>query len=386
MLREDEEGRRIVLISCRTYGSKPDVTGCTDSPYSIHYRNTERFVSEFLRHEGLYQPLQNKENWRQTFLLRCHHAHLCLLLEFLQKLATGHEALRGIFDARSSELRRWQLKEITASSYAYHRLKDASSELTETTESLLDYIKASLSDGNTELHEATHLRTRIEPDIRGLIREIDGRLSRLIGSLEHDLKFLDLSRDVHQTNSVNRLTLLATIFLPLSLSAGVLSMQSRFRDLGSLLYDFIGTTVILVAIVVLLLGFLSLLAFFKDGESKLNRAIAFYRKNLHSVFVWIGTISLALLGALVLCSFLVGMFKDVGLGLKILGYGFAAVAAIACIGLLIPVCFGVLLYCMFNRASYVTKPRRTSRFSSKRGKQQQEDVERRPAQGMEMSS
>ena len=49
----------------------------------------------------------------------------------------------------------------------------------------------------------------------------------------------------HQAESLSRLTILATCFLPLSVSATVLSMQTRFFDLGFLLYDLAGVTFLL---------------------------------------------------------------------------------------------------------------------------------------------
>lgn len=49
----------------------------------------------------------------------------------------------------------------------------------------------------------------------------------------------------HQAESLSRLTILATCFLPLSVSATVLSMQTRFAKLGFLLYDLVGVTFLL---------------------------------------------------------------------------------------------------------------------------------------------
>lgn len=51
--------------------------------------------------------------------------------------------------------------------------------------------------------------------------------------------------DVCESQGVKRLTLLATIFLPLSLSASILAMNARFRDLHLLLFDFVGVFFVL---------------------------------------------------------------------------------------------------------------------------------------------
>ncbi|KAI4246279.1 MAG: hypothetical protein L6R42_009940, partial [Xanthoria sp. 1 TBL-2021] len=51
--------------------------------------------------------------------------------------------------------------------------------------------------------------------------------------------------NVYESQGIKRLTLLATIFLPLSLSASILAMNTRFRDLHLLLFDFIGVSFLL---------------------------------------------------------------------------------------------------------------------------------------------
>ncbi|PGH34182.1 hypothetical protein GX50_02956 [[Emmonsia] crescens] len=61
--------------------------------------------------------------------------------------------------------------------------------------------------------------------------------------LEEYQRILNHHKDilgVRNTESMKYLTTLATIFLPLTLASSILSMQTRFRDLGALLYDFFG--------------------------------------------------------------------------------------------------------------------------------------------------
>lgn len=51
--------------------------------------------------------------------------------------------------------------------------------------------------------------------------------------------------NIHESHSVRRLTTLATGFLPLSLGASMLSIQTRFADLGLLVYDFVAVGMLL---------------------------------------------------------------------------------------------------------------------------------------------
>lgn len=73
-------------------------------------------------------------------------------------------------------------------------------------------------------------------------------------TLEHHLKFLEMRRNIDESSNLRMLTVLATIFLPLSLACGILSMQTRFEDLSYLLYDFCGVIVILLTLVVVILA------------------------------------------------------------------------------------------------------------------------------------
>ena len=58
--------------------------------------------------------------------------------------------------------------------------------------------------------------------------------------------------NVHGSEDVKRLTILATIFLPLSLPPCMLAMNTRFADLGPLLYDFVGVSFLVGAVTLIL--------------------------------------------------------------------------------------------------------------------------------------
>jgi Mg2+ and Co2+ transporter CorA len=94
--------------------------------------------------------------------------------------------------------------------------------------------------------------------------------------LEHHLKFPRLSQEISQSRAFQELTVLATIFLPLSLAAGVLSMHFRFKDLGARFYDFLGVFVLLVTFAAVLVGIISALVFVQELESTWTRR--FYKR------------------------------------------------------------------------------------------------------------
>lgn len=130
--------------------------------------------------------------------------------------------------------------------------------------------------------------------------------------------------NMDQADSVSQLTWLAAVFLPLSLAAAILSMQTRFIDLDLLLYDFVGMVVLLGALAILLnifsrygiplYNWLLRRVYWGNDFPEVHKAIkAFW------VFVWMSVL---------LASFLVGMLKDVKLGVETLGYGVGGTCAL----------------------------------------------------------
>lgn len=157
--------------------------------------------------------------------------------------------------------------------------------------------------------------------IRGKCREVHRRSDSISKRLEGRLKFIEIGRNFHESSALWLLNLLAVIFLLLSLASSLLSMQTRFVDLHYSLYDFFGVIVLLGTITITVVITLKLLGWFSEvlnarvnikTKKIMRRGIAFM-----IVIPW----------ALIFCSFLVGMIKDVGLGLRILGFGVAGLGA-----------------------------------------------------------
>lgn len=299
---------------------------------SVPFRVTASLASELHRLDNVYCSFRNTPNWKQLFSLQYYHASLILYSEFVVAYEEWYTKMKQPhFDPRRSDFKPGHLREITKQSCRIRDIKKAGERLVEAVEYLVE-LTTETATSQLPLPGLSSIPstsgpikfTELKLEIRGLCIEIKGCLSRLSSGLEHDIKFLGLRREMRQTNSVQRLTILATIFLPLSLSAGVLSMQTRFKDLGPLLYDFFGVVVLLGALVFPLLIFLSVLKIATDHVLvDLDREMGPKYKSVRhflSVSIWFGTTTL---GILVLVSFILGMFRDVVLGAKILGYGLA---------------------------------------------------------------
>lgn len=332
--------------------------GFGSSPHaflSLQSYPTYNLLSSLQTLDTSYYAIRTRKNWKTAFLLQIHHASLILFAEFLQsRVLSNNEGLDLSTDPVRAELRMWNLRILTQRSYDLKRYSEMGYTLARTTESLLDVVRVSAPITNSPRRTSKFMA--IDAELRACCRDTREKLQGLSSSLEHDLKFLELSRNVNQTRGVQRLTLVATIFLPLSLAAGILSMQTRFKDLGTLLYDFVGVVVLLGAIVVVIVIGMNIFAGLKDQENELQQN-RMYRVGIHGKLTSILTLCLISYGSLIFASFLVGMFKDLALGGKILGYGSAAALApmLLCflLGGLMATCYWGVSACRRARRSRV---------------------------------
>jgi hypothetical protein len=341
--------------------------------------STQRFADELLELDHVYQPLRTKTNLKQLFLLQYHHANLTLFAEFLRHISSEYATRRKKdIDPRQSKLRQWNLRAIMNDVDLYRQFSIVGTELQTTIGLLSDVVLAMNEGSGSSNHEKKADLAILRAELSSGCKDVKARLDKLLSDLEQDLKFLSLSRDITQSSDVQTLTLLATIFLPLSLSAGMLSMQFRFHELGDRLYDFLGIVVLLVTIVVVLLIGISLINLGLEVEGRLRK----YKKyRLYVRPSAIATLALVFItvGLLVLASFIVGMFKDVGLGGKILGWGVLAAAGtpVAC-AIVVTVCVFLVDGLRWLRDCFRSSFRSLGRASNDTGQkqgQQQRDAE-----------
>ncbi|KAF2183197.1 hypothetical protein K469DRAFT_751765 [Zopfia rhizophila CBS 207.26] len=202
--------------------------------------------------------------------------------------------------------------------FSFNRMKSMV-EKAEDIQGCCDYLVKSSSVSNRlaeESDEVLSLKLRCSELVKHTNR-IDNRYQDLFS----------LNTTVSQTRqsfSVTILTVLAAVFLPLSLAAGVLSMQYRFNELGQRLYDFFGVAWIFCTFA-LVCG-----AFVRYGSRLLDKFWSLKHLDKHDYNTWRGdingiTYSYVVGWILVLISFLLGMFlKDNGidkLGYVFLGLG-----------------------------------------------------------------
>ena len=152
----------------------------------------------------------------------------------------------------------------------------------------------------------------------------------------------------HQERSLKRLTILASVFLPLSLSCSILSMGTRVTDLGLIWYDWAGLCALWIFIVFsiyytlkfanavgqytkyVITFFLAMEAWFFPSESRRIRLWAAWLSVVYRIWKAIfGKSSSVIilvfsLSVLIVVSFGIGIFQNLNLGLRVLGFGAAA--------------------------------------------------------------
>jgi len=160
-----------------------------------------------------------------------------------------------------------------------------------------------------------------------------------------------------ESNGVKRLTLLATIFLPLSLSASILSMNNRFVDLKLLLFDFFGVFII-VGSLAIIIQILVRIALKIKTITRYQiywdpRATWMISKGLGAPLTWSMKVCSILLSiyyiimwVVLLVSSIVGMILDAKKGLKILLFGFAGLLGYGVIG------YGLLICVILSNRYY----------------------------------
>jgi hypothetical protein len=177
------------------------------------------------------------------------------------------------------------------------------------------------------------------------IEWITNRMDGLVQDLEVDLMSKSARSEQAQTESVKRLTILAAIFLPLSLSSSLLSMSSKITELGVLWYDYFAISVSMALLMVV--AYAGMRGWQADASQRHHRLplptdsfVMRVNKHFHLFLGYLYDILLGhiyeqglltllsyFFGLAVVASFWVGVVQEMSLGLKILGYATAGFAA-----------------------------------------------------------
>jgi hypothetical protein len=169
----------------------------------------------------------------------------------------------GLFEPRLSAKSREAFKEIEHAEgilRSVHNLVDS-----------IDFVVAALKQNNTASTQQPVLKDyeRRMQVLEGLCTERGGNAKRALEALNRQLDYLTKRHAIREAKAIKILTILASLYLPLSLSASVLGMQSPFKQIAhtrlksdgsdqnlsetNLLFDFFGVFIGLATVTVFIL-------------------------------------------------------------------------------------------------------------------------------------
>ncbi|PMD31072.1 hypothetical protein L207DRAFT_641218 [Hyaloscypha variabilis F] len=130
----------------------------------------------------------------------------------------------------------------------YETITDVAQDLSDAVEFVISSITNSITAQDDLQPSKKRISTGLQElfeDTRGLCAQQIRLAARIEAYTDRRYKVYESSLNQKDSDSVKRLTILATVFFPLSLAASMLSMQTRFAKLDVLLYDFFGMGVLL---------------------------------------------------------------------------------------------------------------------------------------------
>lgn len=299
------------------------ITGNNKQASAAVLESLKTFALEFEQLQDTYQPLLRKaktcQRMKQVLLLWFHHVHLSHTIRSFEEIQWIYQEVRGPrVDSGRFKLLPHLLDEVITDGNLFKGLEAMAEDLMSTLDALLGVVGVGFEGGDGGASEFN----TVAADLRGLSSDLRRKAGDLPKTLAHHLHFLEMRRSIRESDRLSMLTILASIFLPLSLACGILSMQTRLKDLNYLLYDFCGVVVLLLTLVALLLLFV------RGSMTIVSRTSgwgSFLKKFVTGAFAVI----VSSIWAVILASFIVGMAVDVRLGGLVLGYGLAGLTAIA---------------------------------------------------------
>ncbi|KAF1958209.1 hypothetical protein CC80DRAFT_26306 [Byssothecium circinans] len=296
------------------YGYKPGQPP-TQNSYVALQALTKRMVDLDKVYKECGKNVTSIEIRRQLVVLRFCHATLLAHSQALDSFQYFYTAsIEKLCDPERAKITSSTLQEISRNAELCEQLQQSITSLASTTEALLDMLLLRLPN-------STDVRN-LNAELRAVCTDVNRTALSLSARLDCHLKFVELGRSLREYSSLWLLSLLACIFLPLSLASSLLSMQTRFVDLHYLLYDFFGVIVLLATLTLLIIGVIRFITWCSERIASLDIGPRFRR--LIAVGIWL---AIYVPWGLVLASFIVGMAIDVSLGMRILGYGAGTIGA-----------------------------------------------------------
>ena len=171
----------------------------------------------------------------------------------------------GLFEPRISAKRKQAFQEIEDAEGILRSVNN----LVDSIEFVIETLKPKNIAGTLE--PARKTRERHMQELDGLCKERRKNAERALEALNRQLDYLTKRYSIREADSIKRLTILASIYLPLSLAASLLGMQTPFRAIShsqtqekqdldgtNLLFDFLGVFIVLASATIFILQIIKL--------------------------------------------------------------------------------------------------------------------------------
>lgn len=305
------------------------------------------FQDTLLKSDGLLAFLHRDRSRKEVAKLLVLNFLDTALSSFLQTLAEQAGSIRDaykVFGYRT--LSYTAVEEHNDESSRYETLVDSAQHLVDTIEFVILSMIRSRREIQPRTEELDRCVIRVSDtedewfeNIRGACTQLNKQAARIQAYHERRYNLYVSTLNIHESQSVKRLTALATGFLPLSLAAGLLSMQMRLADLKFILYDFVGVGFLLFFLMFMV--YFVLKQFFRTTKWRpfgnllsldiRNMKIVSDRKERllkikkgREIVQMTEVVFVVSVATCTVASFLVGMLHSVFLGLKVWGYSVVA--------------------------------------------------------------
>jgi hypothetical protein len=225
-------------------------------------------------------------------------------------------------------------KDVDTSTIISSRIRDSAACSSFLISSIRPKLNMKLHKGKHEV-ESQHSKRDWDGlinEVKYLNQEIQHMAENLVGRSNRALSFFVANLSQNQADSARRLTVVASIFLPLTLSASLMAMTTHVRSLGDLWYDWVGLCVTTGTTI------LVIFSVWKHAEKATFRApLKHIRPRLLRTVDMVSVPWGYYILLVVTASFLVGMFHTKRTALDVLKYGVAGIFALAFLKMMIPV-------------------------------------------------
>ena len=205
-----------------------------------------------------------------------------------------------------------------------------------------------------------HLRCKwdtLKAELNASMTAVKDKATDLLSRANRNVEFYVANANERQANSARSLTLVASVFLPMTLAASLLTVTVPVAAIGKLWYDWIGLCVTIGFIVTM-----SLLFFHAVKKAARRRpwnhiltTISALRQHSWTIPIIAGL----LFGNLVMASFLAGMFHRIETAVDVLKYGIPGLIALGLLWYLF-LCFFLISRCIYRHVRAFGEYRRNA--------------------------